>query len=86
MKHTPAPWVTFATPNDTDFSHEISDVAAVYKNQNSVHNARLIAAAPELLEALQWATAELEELDEATAQSVAVHLRSTIAKATGEQA
>ena len=53
MKHTPGPWKLFATPNDIDFTHEISGVAAIYIGNHSEGNAKLMVAAPDLLEALR---------------------------------
>ncbi len=50
-------WNMFATPNDSDFSYEVSGVCAVYSGKNSESSARLITAAPELLEALEDAVA-----------------------------
>jgi hypothetical protein len=52
-KHTPAPWLVHATPNDPDITHEIANVCCIYVGEDSHANARLIAAAPELLEALK---------------------------------
>lgn len=51
-KHTPGPW--YVVPLDTDLrvvAHQGYRVARLYPED--VENARLIAAAPELLEALQ---------------------------------
>jgi len=45
-------------------------------------NARLIAAAPELLEALEWL---LDDVGRASSMLGAVKARAAIAKATGEQ-
>lgn len=60
-QHTPGPWNYFHTPNDPDFTYEVTeDVCAIYGGKSADANARLIAAAPELLQALQ----ELLEIHE----------------------
>ena len=87
-KHTPGPWVSRETPDDADFTHEINSkatpyfgVAAVYAiAQNAPANARLIAAAPDLLEALKMA---LVWLDYEGKYDV-LAIRAAIAKATGD--
>jgi len=70
MTHTPAPWLVFDIHPDKaclyvapDGVNPIcSDVATIYRsNENAIADARLIAAAPELLEALEKATQELHE-------------------------
>lgn len=96
MKHTPGPWTFYTEPQPNGcpivgsrglmiamLAHSV--LYSEQKNE-AIANARLIAAAPDLLEAMQWAVKELERLDEANAQMVAVTLRAAIAKATGEQA
>ena len=60
-KHKPQTWVVMRTPNDDDFSHEVEKVCAVYRDDCSDANASLIAAAPDLLEALQAVMAEHED-------------------------
>lgn len=70
-KHTPAPWVfrtmggnkktpVIAAPNGRKKKHELFETVARF-NEKSVNeaNARLIAAAPELLEALEQITWKL---------------------------
>lgn len=49
-------------------------------------NARLIAAAPELLEAAQWAANYIDTIVDPNALKVLASLREAIAKATGSQA
>jgi hypothetical protein len=63
-KHTPGPWfytgkhndceVRYVGTNREDHYHE--EVATLYhgEGEEQIANARLIAAAPELLEALKW--------------------------------
>lgn len=54
-KHTPAPWKVNGTQVHADNKHE-SLIADVFdQNEACKANARLIAAAPELLEALEIA-------------------------------
>ena len=68
-KHTPGPWHVVMSDNATPFiqhenGHDWTDIddrtsrvchmpAEIVENFNSLNNARLIAAAPELLEALE---------------------------------
>ena len=63
QKHTPAPWLVFDNHPDRACLHVApegsnpvcNDVATVYtSNKNADADARLIAAAPELLEALEF--------------------------------
>ena len=83
-KHTPGPWVFVSTPNDDDFSHEIMDVCALYRNGNPqrVADARLIAAAPDLLEALEYTLKCLMQTDVGEAHYQPAI--AAIAKARGE--
>lgn len=73
MKFTPGPWLCFGRYVETD------DVV-ICEVFNDRHNARLIAAAPELLEALQFlmSAPHGEQLDLAFEQA-----QDAIAKATG---
>ena len=91
VKHTPVPWVIDGSATSLDiFSSDAAVLVAVVRrsllschlDQTARANARLIAAAPELLEALQeiicadcrgW-----EELDPLLSKA-----RAAIAKATG---
>lgn len=90
-KHTPGPWKHRHTPlrgiaNDVycvDWSEDQEEVAEVVHGEA---NARLIAAAPDLLEALQvldalWCENESGGLDFSLAIDRA---RAAIAKATGD--
>jgi hypothetical protein len=112
MKHTPGPWevadlphsivVRTESPNKTPYG--ASRYAAIGgfdrtdpdQFAEAIANARLIAAAPDLLEALQEATSALEWRWERVANRAApVHetaiqeaynqARAAIAKATGEK-
>lgn len=49
LKHTPAPWQL----NDNKTTVQKNDEKLIIANCNSEHNAKLIASAPELLEALE---------------------------------
>ena len=92
-KHTPGPWVvrtidqSLATVETQDGEYIICAAAQLrgddWKTEHAERkaNARLIAAAPELLEALQFVmTASGEQLSTAFEQA-----QAAIAKATGEQ-
>ena len=68
-KHTPGPWVLYKLPD-------------VEQSTDEWHaNARLIAAAPELLEVLVRA---LPEISVCATADILEQARSAIAKATGE--
>lgn len=97
-KHTQSPWVTYPRLSGSE-NHRgyivrgndkfiVADV--VPRDQDGIvggANARLIAAAPELLEALTAICDELLGDDEFSAKQIARHAgRKAIAKATGEQA
>ena len=87
--HTPGPWFTSSRSdggigpksNNEDQSFNIvipvAYIEAFDWPGSFAHNARLIAAAPELLEALQYAVKQVPEL--ATVPGIA----AAIAKATG---
>jgi len=85
MKHTPGPWVA-THANGNDFIVKAGDIEVVagcgcygspYMRGNPDADARLIAAAPDLLEALQGV---LRVADRATDEFDAA--RAAIAKAT----
>jgi hypothetical protein len=57
---------------------------AAYDDATDHANARLIAAAPCLLEALRWVDAMLSEPRKHNATTVQAQVRAAIAKATGE--
>jgi hypothetical protein len=94
MSHTPAPW----TVSELDAGGEVSEyyiliepnVAVIErkvagKDQHDMADARLIASAPDLLEACQWCIALCEEIG-ATETNAYASARAAIAKATGETA
>lgn len=93
-KHTPGPWIIEATPRsiaeDYVIRTEHSVVAAIlplYNEDETDANARLIAAAPELLEAAKEAREALQPFltEEPAAEWTAARmLDAAIAKATGE--
>jgi hypothetical protein len=91
MKHTPGPWVFYDDSNDGKTNRiEIvaigKTIAHIYHSvpQEDVPNARLIAAAPDLLEALKNAAEAFEVASEG--EGINFHLyaedaRAAIAKA-----
>jgi hypothetical protein len=106
MTHTPRPWEAASKPSSVvgwpvvgELGTLIADVSTMsFPGQpipkEALANARLIAAAPELLEALDWAIAEIEgrtryapndvyEAEEQRANALAC-ARAAIAKAKGE--
>ena len=101
-QHTPAPWSVEVdhSSNSPEFIRtyvdgEMYDLASVLCDEtgNATANARLIAAAPDLLAAAQCALADFEgilpEFDperEHPAWETLAELRAAITKATGETA
>ena len=74
MKHTPGPWRI-----EWEMAHGgLSVVATIHFHDDTEANARLVAAAPELLEALQ----EIVRNDPYRQSSAGVIARAAIAKAT----
>lgn len=82
-KHTPGKWEASKTINDYAIysdTNESKDIAAVYQNSRSIPkeeaqaNAKLIAAAPDMLEALQaverWLNGEENEFQETVIQAI----------------
>lgn len=81
--HTPAPWSTSCLPNGTEWTVSFEDgdmLADLTGCPNEAANARLIAAAPELLAALQKIDANAAE----SVDWIRRVARQAIAKATGE--
>ena len=64
-KHTPGPWKVSSSGNDIENAYG-AGVCALYADESSEANARLIAAAPELLEALERLVAANADLNERT--------------------
>ncbi len=84
MKHTPGPW-NFDAYGEVFHISNNGFVASVYGKTENEANARLIAAAPELLEALRLAEQVL--LDEYGPEFTHPHadiIRLAIAKAEGQ--
>ena len=96
-KHTPAPWIVKFRGDGSSYismgdpltgPHKQADLfLSVDGGEADMADARLIAAAPELLEALSMAFARLREIEISNDISVPHKLRETareaIAKATG---
>jgi hypothetical protein len=92
MEHTPAPWATTRYSNDFGVYPENEqrrgqDVALVRGDDSEAEaNARLIAAAPDLLEACQWAMGFLTGVkcdNEEQRRGLFDKLSAAIAKAEG---
>lgn len=103
IKHTPGPWIFYADLPSTEPNWHIVTTANKMRVLANVHiepgnemdlvNARLIAAAPELLEALQYALPYLEacvpnprngvNADYSVDVNCVDRARAAIAKATG---
>ena len=88
-KHTPGPWAIYVNaPSDIvirKMSKDGYELCSIARVSSGYANARLIAAAPELLEALQKIAGNT--YDEWTNGAEAGRIaRAAIAKATGEEA
>ena len=84
--HTPGPWHCVVSPvnGKTIFVQHGDEVVASFPVFSDVEaNARLISAAPELLEALEFAAAYLRKQNDAHAASALCHASAAIAKARG---
>lgn len=88
-KHTPGPWA-FREGSEPHYQALVyneengEDVAITYHDDGAT-NAKLIAAAPELLEAAEWALTELREPEHSTADTIhetIQKLQQAIKKAT----
>ena len=90
MKHTPGPWVCQTQANGSSIRHPVilSDDGAVAtaqwcdNTQKTNANARLIAAAPELLEALQAFVKYADDVNDDSPEFD--RASAAIAKATGQ--
>lgn len=80
-KHTPGPWTLLGTKSAAVRSGDtlIASVATGSKSPDAC----LIAAAPELLEALINCSRRFDKYDEQDAPELVANVRSAIAKATG---
>lgn len=95
-KHTPGPWephvgIDYVAVKPTDVTAQLADVAHVYgrHQKDAVANASLMAAAPDLLEAVRELLAthpaayrEPNSIDNRTDNAVRI-ARAAVAKATG---
>ena len=87
-KHTPGPWHVFKDSSiySKHADYTLAEIVAGMTDEECDANARLIAAAPELLKALQAAldalrgSAGFDEINNAKKQ-----VKAAIAKATGEK-
>lgn len=84
--HTPAPWQVSPLGNIMKNSLKIASIEQMPSNNESerIANAHLIAAAPDLLDALDWALRQIEDdldPDHQVAFDVAFY---TLRKAKGE--
>jgi hypothetical protein len=64
-RHTAGPWTqhgTLVTKEGRDYEYHLATVRGIVPYDEAWANARLIAAAPELLEALQWCVNHLEQI------------------------
>jgi hypothetical protein len=95
--HTPGPWTDRAI-DESQWSiydsrgwsvaqaHQIKVLSSDLKQAERTANARLIAAAPDLLEALQILMSDMGHLSMKGHMDAAKKARAAITKATGEQA
>jgi hypothetical protein len=94
-KHTESPWHIGINPGPIIYGPSGEQVASLFpallEEQENKANARLIASAPSLLEALQALTERASALDQSATEeglrncSAIANARQAIAKATGEQ-
>jgi len=98
-KHTPGPWViqetNFAQQKNVYAQADKPPIATVYGSTGENEaNARLIAAAPEMLDALKktseflhhmWCSANINEYDFEMVEETMLINDAAIAKATGDQ-
>lgn len=87
-KHTPGPWcqdIHIRTLIAGGDGHNVADIEAKYHSVGeNLANASLIAAAPELLEALELLVREFATHGDKAAQSAIKQARAAIAKAKGK--
>lgn len=83
-KHTPGPWTI--VPSKTILKYELrrADTTTAWYRPEHEANARLIAAAPDLLEALQWVARCCKGYTKSSQQEMHLDdILAAIAKATG---
>ena len=86
-KHTPGPWHVGMKPGPIVYGSEGEQVASLVvpmlPEQENRANARLIAKAPELADALAWALEQLDDDLDPDHQQAFAHARAVLAQATG---
>lgn len=87
-KHTPGPWHVGMKPGPAVYGPEGEQVAGLFvpmlPEEENRANARLIAAAPALADALQWALEQIEDDLDPYHQQALAHARAVLAQALGE--
>ena len=90
-EHTPGPWVVYDDSNNgktnrIEIAARGKTVARIYHSvpEEDLPNARLIAAAPDLLEALQYMVNACPAIDP-SGEDAHARAQAIIAKATGGQ-
>ena len=78
-KSTPGPW-TFVGPSPGGTPYDVN----LRRREDALANSRLIAAAPDLLAALEWVTEALEVESGTLYKAHIEQARAAIAKARGE--
>jgi hypothetical protein len=81
MKHTPGPWLDYG---QTVISSSTQHKTFLVAKCSRATDARLIAAAPELLEALLTVTIYLKMIGDPLNESMITRLEATLAKASGK--
>ena len=86
-KHTPGPWHVGMKPGPIVYGSEGEQVASLVvpmlPEQENRANARLIAKAPELADALAWALEQIEDDLDPCHQQAFAHAHAVLAQATG---
>lgn len=83
-RHTPGPWSIRKHWNDDKHPTYLIAEERGYVLETTRANASLIAAAPEMFEALEYALHELTEIGSPYSKSVIQEIKSVLAKAKGE--